>query len=161
MKFRYTFFFRMCDPFEHIHCLSENYLTFICHSKLTMCSVFYLSTLIMGHKQRCHFCPWYCLFALVTYEPLRHSDSRWGLKYLLMREWQGQIAEEYVCWEVVAVPIFRKLNSPYMYYLIWASQTSPFLHISFIFSCTKSLKGHLTHLGLSPRNLKLEVERKM
>lgn len=54
-----------------------------------------------------------------------------GLEHLLMREWQGYIAKEYVADTIVA--IFGKHNSPYMFYIIWANQMSPLLNISFIF----------------------------
>lgn len=82
-------------PFVHTHCLSENYFLGVCNSKLAMCLVFCLSTLMKGHKECSHVC-YCCLFALVIGEPLRQPR----FKYLLMREWQGHVAEECAGWEI-------------------------------------------------------------
>lgn len=76
-----------------------------------------------------------------------------------MREWQGHIVEECVGWEVwlwislenairhTGVISFEQIEWPPSYTLVSSS------------SCTKFLKGHLTHTLGSPRNWKLEIER--
>lgn len=56
----------------------------------------------------------------------------------------------------MALVIFGRHNSP----CVLSHLSSSFETLVSSFTCTKYLEGHLTHPGLSPKNLKLEREKK-